>query len=135
MLCRQKILERLEILEDRDRTTFWKLIDDLWEFHKESTTSSAISADVWAEHFKKIMNCSVLSTEGNFDQEMDAVIASNKDHIFNEFKFGIKESEIQSAISALKSGKAAGKDLISNEMIKARASPLRLYPHTEGLDR
>ena len=70
------------------------------------------------------MNGSFQEANQHLDQEMNEFISTNKERIFNELNFKIQESEVQSAISALKSGKAAGKDLILNEMIKTGSSQL-----------
>lgn len=67
------------------------------------------------------MNCNFQKANCNFNEQMDVYITNNKDTIFNELNYRIKEAEVQRAISGLKSGKAAVKDLILNEMIKSSA--------------
>jgi hypothetical protein len=55
---------------------------------------------------------------------MDKVISDSADRVFNELDFTISVSEVHSAISRLKCGKAAGLDQIPNEMLKAGQSTL-----------
>ncbi len=120
---KQNIMKRFEQLRENDPQSFWKLFGQLRDLDKE-TMSNPIDPDEWVKHFQNVMNTSLAQGNKQFDQHMDEFITSNKDKIFNELNFIIKETEVRKAIVHLKTGKATGKDQIPNEMLKASETVL-----------
>ena len=123
MQYKQSIVTHLENVKDNDPTSFWKVLGELRDFDKE-TTLNPIGPDEWLRHFTNLMNGTFKETNSNLDKHMDEFVAANKDNIFNELNFRITENEVQKAIASLKRGKAAGQDLILNEMIKTGMATL-----------
>lgn len=67
---------------------------------------------------------SVTTQNSELDRHMDTYIKENVNKVFNELNFQITESEISTALSKLKLGKACGLDEIPNEMLKSGHVPL-----------
>ena len=122
-LYKQNIMNRIEALESKDPASFWKLIDELGALYKESNVAP-ISAERWVNYFSDLMKSASVEANSQADKRMEDFIRENKDRIFNELNFKIADREVLDAIAGLKSGKAAGKDKILNEMIKAGSAQL-----------
>ena len=101
---------------------FWKLLSDLKGLDDEYK-QNPIPMDEWVKHFTKLFNTS-MKIDPVLDKHITSFIEENKNRIFNEINFSIKDTEVINAIKFLKSGKSAGVDGILNEMFKAGVNSL-----------
>ena len=113
---RLQIMHQLEQLQSRDPQKFWNLFDKLRSFNKQSHLTTISNAE-WVNYFSKLVNNSC-QLDKDLENYMDDYINANKNIIFNELNFKIRNDEISTAISRLKNGKASGFDGILNEMLK-----------------
>ena len=118
-----QILENLNSLKSNNPRAFWETFSKLKSLDTKHKTNP-ISPQEWVTHFTKLLN-QPQSIGCSNELEIDKYITENKDKIFNELNFRIKDSEINKAISKLKNNKSSGIDCIEiNEMLKAGAPTL-----------
>ena len=111
------MFDKLEKLQSENPKHYWQLVNDIKGLSKNDS-SSQIDSETWVNHFRNL-HSSIDGTFQNRISELENILKQKeKTVIFNELDFEIKDKEISEAISKLKSGKAVGPDLISNEMLK-----------------
>ena len=115
------LLTQLQNLQDKNPTAFWNLLKKLK--NEKSTDQEVIPTDTWVEHFKSIHSRSRLEKQVfdyNFEKEiLNKLKVLQKDNTSQgPLDYCVTESEICTAIQALKTKKASGEDMIVNEMLK-----------------
>ena len=118
----QNIWSNLDNFHKKRPKDFWKLLSDLKGLDQEFK-QNPIPMDEWVKHFTKLLNTS-MKIDPKLDEHITHFIEENRNAIFNELNFSIKEGDIVKAINFLKTGKSAGVDGILNEMFKAGADSL-----------
>ena len=122
-MFRQNILEQLNNLEVNNPKQYWKLVVEVNELESSSSSNSdCVSVQEWINRFSKLLynknimvNCSEL-------ESFICIMSTAK--TFTNLDYRITKDEINTCISKLKSGKAAGMDRISAEMIKTLVDQL-----------
>lgn len=111
---KQNIINKLDLLYDKDPKVYWKLLDEFRGVNKyENTKESSISPQEFFNHFQG------LNTNSYSDKEIEeSLTQSERIKIFNELDYMITNQEIVKAISGLKKNKASSFDSIINEMFK-----------------
>jgi exonuclease III len=122
---RQEILSKLEQLEQKSPTEFWKLIDLLKNNEQSSKVahSNKIDPQEWYDYFKKLNTVppDLKEKELKFSQ-LNKVCESTP--TFNELCYKIEMHEIRAACNTLRNNKAAGVDGLISEIIKASISKM-----------
>jgi hypothetical protein len=118
-------LNALDGLQSSNPTKFWNIFKKLKEYDKTNHTDPIVPGR-WVEHFSNLMN-KTLNIEEEHETELKDFIKRNKDSVFSEINFTIKQSEINLVISKLKNNKACGMDGILNEMLKASRTHIIRY--------
>ena len=118
----QNIWSNLDNFHKKRPKDFWKLLSDLKGLDEEFK-QNPIPMDEWVKHFTKLLNTS-MKIDPKLDEHITHFIEENRNAIFNELNFSIKEGDIVKAINFLKTGKSAGVDGILNEMFKAGTDSL-----------
>lgn len=118
------ILKNIENLHCRNPSSYWKLVDELRNIQANPTKPETISPGEWFKYFKNLF-AKAPNTDPAFEEEIsNAISILEKQVIFNELNYTIKESEIIKVLKNLKTGKAVGSDGIANEMLKTGVSEL-----------
>lgn len=115
---KESLVRKLSTKTDNPKE-FWKILDKIQKISNDNQSiQNNIAPSIWVQHFKDLM-CKEVGALAP-EQEVVTKYIENKANwcVFNELSFSITEKEIMSAIKNLKSGKACGADLISNEMLK-----------------
>lgn len=115
---RGKMVDDLCSLQSKNPKQFWKIIDQL----KTNTSNPVedINSEDWIKHFQSLYNT---TSDPSLDEDIQLREESTPKHEQLNKAFSI--SEIKKHIKKLKNNKAAGPDLIRNEMLKC-ASPILL---------
>ncbi len=111
---KQKILDRLDDLKDKDPNSYWRILDSL-KNPKDDT--DCISSYEWKHYFTNLNNKTNVSHE-SLNMIKEEIKNLESIDCFNELNFKITESELLKNIKLLKNKKAVGFDCICNEMIK-----------------
>ncbi|CAG2257864.1 unnamed protein product [Mytilus edulis] len=109
------MLQKLDTLRVENPKQYWKLINDIQDSKKENC-SSQIDSDTWANHFRNLHSAIDNTFYSRLNQLEMILNDKEKNLVFNDLDNDISKKEISDAIASLKSGKACGPDLISNEM-------------------
>ncbi|CAG2214636.1 unnamed protein product [Mytilus edulis] len=117
------MLQKLDTLRVENPKQYWKLINDIQDSKKENC-SSQIDSDTWANHFRNLHSAIDNTFYSRLNQLEMILNDKEKNLVFNDLDNDISKKEISDAIASLKSGKACGPDLISNEMLKYSQSYL-----------
>lgn len=105
-------LERLVEKQDKDAKEFWKLLSK-----KSKSETPKLHIQEFGEYFKAISNPDdVVFTADDDIYEYLLTNSNEDDSLYEELNYPIKEEECKRAIAELKSGKAAGHDLLINEL-------------------
>ena len=112
-----KTLDSLEGLQSTNPKKFWSIFKKLKGYDK-TNQNDPIAPGQWIDHFANLMN-KPLNIDESHEAELKDYIKCNKDSIFSQINFTIKESEINQVICKLKNNKASGLDGILNEMLKS----------------
>ncbi len=116
---KERKLNKLASIEKSDPKTFWKSIKDIISTKRGSTSS--INSGEWVAYFDKLLNGKC----ANYDEDFENYVKCSLPTIENAsdqngpLDFPIEAAEIRESIKKLKKGKAAGKDMIINEILKA----------------
>ncbi|CAG2184835.1 unnamed protein product [Mytilus edulis] len=111
------MLQKLDTLRVENPKQYWKLINDIQDSKKENC-SSQIDSDTWANHFRNL-HSAIDNTFYSRLNQLEMILNDKEKYlVFNDLDNDISKKEISDAIASLKSGKACGPDLISNEMLK-----------------
>jgi hypothetical protein len=116
--AREKLLQRISDCQDKDPTTFWKMLNKLRE---SRIKKNPIPTNEWTAYFKKLHNTSL---SDDYDNKFTEIIESKLDMLFDnnstqevlDREFTMEE--IKTGIKVLKNKKACGPDSITNEMLK-----------------
>ena len=117
---KENLLIKLNELRCNEPAKYWNLLKLLRE-NDNDNKSSSVSLTEWESYFKNLKKRSKGTECSNIENETNEL---EKQLIFNETDFPIKESEVTKCIKNLKNKKAAGLDCILNEMIKYSQSYL-----------
>jgi hypothetical protein len=115
---KSKLVKELENTHVSDTKMYWGILESLKQIDKEQPVNP-ISAKAWVKHFSELYTSDTNNEVTNDYDIIDELQRLEKIPTFNELSFPISQKEIQEAISSLKSGKAAGPDNLSAELIKA----------------
>ncbi|CAG2224281.1 unnamed protein product [Mytilus edulis] len=114
------MLQKLDTLRVENPKQYWKLINDIQDSKKENC-SSQIDSDTWANHFRNL-HSAIDNTFYSRLNQLEMILNDKEKYlVFNDLDNDISKKEISDAIASLKSGKACGPDLISNEIKMIRA--------------
>ncbi len=115
---KNRMVQKLEMLENKDPKEYWKLVNDLREKRRNNTQYDA-------EKFTLFFEQLYSETEVEKNEKMKTQIDEMLDQLTNmsdEPDFTLEE--LINAIKALKNNKAAGPDRIPAEMLKASNAKL-----------
>ena len=103
---------RLFTAKVTDPKQFWKLLKE------NSTIKTQLHANDFLEHFKIVNgdNTHNIPLSEDVDQYISQYESGELDIIYHELNEDITEKEVRTAIKQLKAGKAAGHDLLLNEI-------------------
>ena len=121
------IWNNLSHLEKSNPRKFWKLFSDLKGLN-ESQKANPVPMSEWVKHFSELLN-GAFTPDPALNDAIEQFLTENRDKVFNELDFTISMKEVQDALFAMKSNKAAGVDGLLNEMLKAGSSVLLPYLH------
>ncbi|KAL9977170.1 hypothetical protein ACROYT_G014548 [Oculina patagonica] len=119
-LFKEALLQKIANFESNNPKEYWEMVNDLRQQSAQQTTD-AVNADEWLDYFKKLSSPTITS-KSEFEKLVDfnvsriADFGKVNDPILDD---EISLEEIHKASVKLKTGKAAGNDSISNEMIKS----------------
>ncbi|KAL9982422.1 hypothetical protein ACROYT_G004461 [Oculina patagonica] len=119
-LFKEALLQKIANFESNNPKEYWEMVNDLRQQSAQQTTD-AVNADEWLDYFKKLSSPTITS-KSEFEKLVDfnvsriADLGKVNDPILDD---EISLEEIHKASVKLKTGKAAGNDSISNEMIKS----------------
>ena len=117
------LLQKIASFESDNPKDFWEMVNELRQ-KSANQISDKVDADEWFTYFRKL-STPHNSSKGGFEKLVDfnvskiAEFAKSNEPILGE---PITLEEIRKASAKLKTGKAAGNDSISNEMIKSSVS-------------
>ncbi|KAL9972695.1 hypothetical protein ACROYT_G019055 [Oculina patagonica] len=119
-LFKEALLQKIANFESNNPKEYWEMVNDLRQQSAQQTTD-AVNADEWLDYFKKLSSPTITS-KSEFEKLVDfnvsriADFGKVNDPILDD---EISLEEIHKASVKMKTGKAAGNDSISNEMIKS----------------
>ena len=116
-------LTKLAALEKKEPKIFWQ---QLKKILKNQTTTNQITPKAWTDYFDNLLNPKTKSDSATHNTFSDYVKTSLPllEHLSSEergnnmLNMPVEYKVIQDAIITLKNNKAAGKDMILNEMVK-----------------
>jgi hypothetical protein len=116
-------LHKLAEIQSKDPKLFWKCIKKITS--KKIAQNPNITPQDWITYFKNLLN--IKSTNNKYsdyiDNSLEVIEKQNSDGPLDHC-FDIKE--LESVFKCIKSGKSAGPDLVTNEMIKFGGNTLHL---------
>jgi hypothetical protein len=125
-LTKEQNLQKLSGLEKKDPKYFWKVINNLIKPGNNSDPS--ITASEWTMHFNKILHIDDSKFDRPFYEYVThsiPIIENEVAHLAGPLDDEILEGEIFQALKKLNTGKSAGIDMVSNEMLKSASDVLR----------
>ena len=110
---KQNTITQLEDMRISDPQAYWKLLQKMKDVKKNPCEEFSLKE--WEMYFKDLNNP---GRNNNSDVESKLLEEVEKEVYFNELDFKITEKEVTGCIKKLKTKKAVGLDIISNEMKK-----------------
>ena len=120
-IFKKSLLQKIANFESKNPKEYWEMVNDL-----RQKSTDAVDVDEWFQYFTKLSSITDTS-KSEFEKLVDfnlsrmADFAKLNDPILDDT---ISIEEIRKASIKLKTGKAAGNDSISSEMIKSSISIL-----------
>ena len=114
-----QLMQKLESLHATNPQEYWRVVNELERLDSINFNdqTSGLTSDQWVSHFS---NLTLKELNESERQGMDKKIKELKQvNTFSQLDYRITLKEIDRAVGSLKSGKAAGPDMILNEMVKA----------------
>ena len=114
---KSNLIKKLESLQYHNPKQYWKILNELLENKNEkSNPSTSISPGDWYDYLLSLKTDGKTSSiEDTIDKKLQCL---ERNKMFNELDFCIKEKEIQKSLMQVKTNKAVGLDGICNEMLK-----------------
>ena len=108
----ENMTEKLENLFSEDRNEFWKYLKSMT--NKKQNEENLPKIDRLVKHFKTLYFDEHIENDMNNGREINDELQNKYEDLNTEFT----ENEVSKCLNNLKSKKAPGDDLITNEMIK-----------------